>query len=109
VGSDRLLVDGIRQRATLRELKRLSGQTKVGVAFIHTVPDIAYTFYKERTNKNITIQDFLKIRESPVERETHGLIELADAVVYNWTGRILYDETIRSMMRHLGIRTVGQS
>ena len=50
-----------------------------------------------------SIQEFLDVRNAAVEAEVDDLITEADAVLYNWTGRLKYKKTIRSMMADLGI------
>jgi predicted NUDIX family phosphoesterase/dephospho-CoA kinase len=96
--SPRILIDGIRQRKTLEELKALASHVRVGILFVHTLPHIAYEFYSERDNRQpIAIQDFLRIREAPVEREVEGMIEIADAVLYNWKGRKQYSQVVHEV------------
>jgi predicted NUDIX family phosphoesterase len=95
---ERVLIDGVRQRSTLDALKRLAGRTRVGLVYIYTPPDVAYYFYALRSKKRVTIQDFLGIRDNPVEGEVEKLMSVADAVVYNWTGRLRYQAAIRNLM-----------
>ena len=98
--SDRVLIDGIRQGITLEQLRenlRKNGKS-VGLVFVYTPPDIAFRFYNSRQSAPVSIQDFLAIRESPVERETYDMIELADAVLYNWIGRPMYHSTVCEFM-----------
>jgi 8-oxo-dGTP pyrophosphatase MutT (NUDIX family) len=96
----RLLVDGIRQMSTLRELNSLADKRKmrVGKLFVHTPPDVAYSFYQGRSGVNLDIHDFLKLREAPVEREVYGMIGTADAVLYNWAGKPMYQAAVRRLM-----------
>ena len=98
--SDHVLIDGIRQCATLEKLRmnlRQDGK-RIGLVFVHTPPDIAFRFYNSRQPEPVSIQDFLTIRESPVERETYDMIGIADAVLYNWIGRPMYREIVRQFM-----------
>jgi hypothetical protein len=46
----------------------------------------------------------MKVREAPVETEVRKLIQVADAVLYNWNGRTEYRTAIRTLMRELGIQ-----
>lgn len=101
-GADRVLVDGIRQNATFESLQALAGQLRIGMIFVHTLPDIAYTFYQEREGKGCSIFDFLKVRNAKVESEVEAMISKADAVLYNWIGLTAYQRTIRKMVRDLG-------
>lgn len=103
ISSPRILVDGIRNLATLDHMKRLAEGRRVGLLYVHTLPDVAYRFYQKRTNRQITIHDFLRIRESPVEKEVARMITNVDAVLYNWTGRLGYRKAIRDLMRELAI------
>jgi predicted NUDIX family phosphoesterase/dephospho-CoA kinase len=96
--TDRVLIDGIRQRATLHELRKLAGTRRVGLLYIYTPPNVAYKFYKVRSRRRISIHEFLKVFDSPVEAEARGILEMADAVLYNWTGEPMYKDTIRRFM-----------
>ncbi len=101
----RVLIDGIRQKATLDELKRLAGSAKIGILFIHALPDVAYQFCKDRYEGIENIHDFLKIRDNPVERQIGGMIRYSDAVLYNWTGHTEYQEAIYQLMEAIGTYT----
>lgn len=96
--SGRVLVDGIRQRATLNCLRKLAGKLQVGVLYVHTLPDLAYKFYRAREQPRLSIFDFLERRNAEVERDVAGMISLADAVLYNWIGRAEYQQAIRDLM-----------
>jgi hypothetical protein len=54
------------------------------------------------------MDEFLALRGAPVEAEVEGLITMADAVLYNWTGRLQYRETIQALMAELGVTEVGR-
>lgn len=94
----RLLIDGIRQRATLDAVLDLAGRRRVAILFVHTPPDVAFEFYRARGDGVATIHDFLAIRDNPVEREVREMIGRSDAVLYNWTGRLSYRNTVRKLM-----------
>jgi hypothetical protein len=94
-----VLIDGIRQRATLEALRELAAPLGIGVLFVHTLPDLAYAFYRDREANGISIFDFLRVRNAPVEREVESLITEGDAVLYNWIGRQDYQQAIRTLMR----------
>lgn len=96
-----ILVDGIRNRSTLAELGEIVGRNRLALIYVHTPPDIAFRFYEKRLGQPVSIQEFVAVRESPVESEVVGMIEDADAVLYNWTGKMGYRQTIRAMMRDL--------
>jgi predicted NUDIX family phosphoesterase len=100
----RLLVDGVRQKATISSLRRLAPDLRIGIIFVHTPADLAYSFYSDRIAQGASMSQFLAVRTAPVEAEVEGLIAMADAVLYNWTGRLQYRETIKALMTALGIR-----
>src|SRR5207245_8871850 len=100
----RVRVDATRRRATLDHLRLLRGSLRVGILFIHTPPDIASTFYKARSPRFSSIHDFLRVRDSSVEREVEELIGLSDAVLYNWQGRNMYRRAVLQLMHAVGVR-----
>ncbi len=100
--AQRLLIDGVRQRATLESLRLLAGDRRMGVLFVHTPADQAFSFYASRIAQGATMSEFLSIRSAPVEAEVESLISFADAVLYNWTGKLQYRETIKALMAELG-------
>ena len=99
---NRILVDGIRHRKTLEELKNFAGDRKVGVLYVHTPFNIAFNFYRSRITRSIDIRDFLVVRDNPVEAEVNDLITVADVVLYNWKGRVQYRENLIKMMKEIG-------
>jgi predicted NUDIX family phosphoesterase len=100
--NQRLLVDGIRQRQTLLALKgHALRDQRVGVLFVHTTADVAFTLYRRR-EADIPFDDFIKLRSAAVEQEAASLIDLSDGILYNWTGRRDYRQTVRTLMRELG-------
>jgi len=102
--SDRVLIDGIRQESTLQRLKALAGRRRLGIAFVHTPPDVAFRFYVTRFPAQPQLEHFLRIREAPVELEAASkMISLADAVLYNWSGLDAYRTTVRHLMTNLGV------
>lgn len=87
IGADRILIDGIRHSSTLHRLKELKVRTRVGLLYVEATPDTAFSFYKQRERSTATMNDFLQVRESPVEKEVPNLFREADAVLFNWFGR----------------------
>jgi hypothetical protein len=71
--------------------------------FVQTPPDLAYLFYTQRGKQSASIDEFLAARVAQVEKEVDDLIETADAVLYNWTGKLDYRRAIRLMMQDLNI------
>ena len=100
---DRIVLDGLRQEATLECLKTMCNNLKIGIVFVQTPADLAFNFFFERTAKDATMSEFLTTREAAVEHEVESFISKADAVLYNWKGRCQYKETIRAMMEDLGV------
>lgn len=96
--SGKVLIDGIRQYATLRCLRKLAEKLQVGVLYVHTLPDLAYKFYRDREQSQTSIFDFLSLRNAEVERDVSSMISSADAVLYNWIGRSEYQRAIRELM-----------
>lgn len=103
VEHSRILVDGIRNRSTLIELEKIVGRNRLALIYVHTPGDIAFRFYENRLGRSASIHEFIAVRESPVESEVTGMIEDADAVLYNWTGKMGYRQTIQAMMQELGL------
>lgn len=102
-GTDRILIDGIRQRSTLEELRRLSVGRRIAHLYVHTPPDLAYDLYRRRENAGISVDEFFALRESPVESEANTFIEVADAVLYNWIGVSGYAQALDELMSDVGI------
>ena len=100
--SDRIVVDGLRQKTTLDCLKAMCCNRRIGIVFVQTSADLAFKFFVERFDQGATMSEFLAAREADVEQEVESFISKADAVLYNWTGTLQYRETIRAMMEQLG-------
>ncbi len=98
----RILIDGIRQPATLNELKRLADR-RVGIIFVHAPPNVAFQFYSERAGPAVTFADFLRLSEAPVEQGVKKMIGIADAVLYNWMGKSMYKEAVGKLMQNVGV------
>ena len=95
------LIDGIRQRETIQRLRELAAPTKVALMYVYTPPHIAYRFYEGRSGDDLSIDEFLKLYNSPVEADVKKLIVDADAILYNWTGKLHYERAIRKLMQEL--------
>ncbi|WP_158789130.1 HTH domain-containing protein [Granulicella sp. L46] len=94
-----VLIDGIRQRATVEALKKLAYPTKIALLFVYTPPHIAYEFYLGRGGLTVKIEKFLKLCDAPVEADIKKLIADADAILYNWTGKLKYEQAVRKLMQ----------
>src|SRR5205085_5379513 len=77
----RILVDGIRHRRTLDELRACVVGRRFGVLFVHTPPDVAFEFSRRRSPDVTSMADFLRLREADVEQEVGDLIALSDVVI----------------------------
>lgn len=103
----RVLIDGIRQRATLDALRSMAVDTRIGIIFVHTPADQSYRFYSSRIAQGASVSDFLAARSAQVESEVESLILYADAVLYNWTGQLQYRQTIHALMAELGTSEIA--
>lgn len=102
LGGGGVVVDGVRQLATLSQLRGLVGA--MGVIYVETPPDIAFRFYRLRLGGSpVNIQDFLLLRDAPVERDLGPMIREADAVLYNSFGVPRFREAIRRLLREAGL------
>lgn len=100
---DRVLIDGVRQHATLEHLRGGRCGSNIAVLYVFTPPDIAFSFYANRERQGISFEDYLAIRNAEVEREVPSMIGLADGVLYNWTGQAFHAATLRAMLDELDI------
>jgi hypothetical protein len=89
----RIVVDGIRQRATLAALRHLA-PIRVAVLYVHAPPDVALQLYNARSGASATMLEFARIREAPVEAEISSFLTIADAVLFSWEGRERYRELV---------------
>lgn len=101
IESSKILVDGIRHRATLSALHKYLPKVKIGLIYVHTLPDVAFRLYSRRENRDITFLEFLATRDARVEQDVEKLIGQADGVLYNWIGVEEYRKTIKSMFQIL--------
>jgi predicted NUDIX family phosphoesterase/dephospho-CoA kinase len=95
------LIDGIRQKEIIERLRDLAAPIKVALIYVYTPPHISYRFYEGRSGNNLSINEFLKLYNSPVEADVKKLIADADAVLYNWTGKLHYERAVRKLMQEL--------
>jgi predicted NUDIX family phosphoesterase len=102
LGSERVLIDGVRQRATLDALRGVS-QRSVGVMFVYAPPNVTFNFYSQREGAGVDIHAFLRVTGAEVESEVRRLISQSDAVIYNWAGKSMYKDAIRKLMNHVGV------
>lgn len=99
----RILIDGVRHRSTLDQLRQLVVGRRFGLLFVYTPPDVAFNFFRLRTGKRSSVFDFLKTRDAEVEEEVRKMIEVSDAVLYNWTGRLDFRRVLRRFLKELEI------
>jgi dephospho-CoA kinase len=98
----RIVVDGIRHRETLALLKEYS-EREVAVIYVQASPDIAYKLYTGRERMKISPGKFFELYGAPVERDVRYLIQDADAIIYNWTGKREYDVALDNLGTELGL------
>jgi dephospho-CoA kinase len=102
VEGPRVVVDGIRHRETLRFLKEYS-QRDVAVIYVQAAPDIAYKLYSSRERQSISPAKFFELYSAVVESDVRYLIQDADAIIYNWTGKDEYDAVLDELGTELGL------
>lgn len=96
-----VLVDGLRQKATISELRRQVAPERIALVYVYTPPNIAFQFYNLRADASVTIEQFLRLNDAPVESEIKKLIADADAILYNWSGKLEYEKAIRKFMQEV--------
>jgi hypothetical protein len=94
--SERVVVDGVRHRETLNSIKEFS-KRDVAVIYVQAAPDLAYQLYSKRENKSISPRAFFELYSASVEGDVRYLIQDADAIIYNWTGRSEYDAVLDAL------------
>lgn len=103
-GSSRYIVDGIRHLATFERLSdRLNKE--LGLIYIQTPPDVAYSMYRAREVKDeltFTYRDFLKIYDAPVETDISSLGRLAAIYVFNDFGIDAFRRTLDEVAFRMG-------
>ena len=102
VEGPRVVVDGIRHRETLRLLREHS-KREVAVIYVQASPDIAYKLYSSRERQNIFAGKFFELYSAPVESDVRYLIQDADVIIYNWTGKDEYDAVLDKLGTELGL------
>lgn len=95
------LIDGIRQKETIENLRALAAPITVALLYVYTPPHISYDFYRDRSGEPLSLETFLRLYNSPVESDVKKLIADADAILYNWTGKLSYERAVRSLMQEL--------
>jgi predicted NUDIX family phosphoesterase len=100
----RVLVDGVRQLATLDQLRieAASRSIRLGILFVSTAPDVAFSFYRQRESRRADMLAFLRVRDAEVEREVPLMLERADAVLFNWSGKDEYRATVHALLAAIG-------
>ncbi len=100
IKKDKIVVDGIRHRATLDALRVLVRPARIAVVFVHAAPDVALNFIRRREAiRSTTTKSLLEIYSAPVEHEVRQIISDADAVIYNWVGKQNYRKVVSDLMR----------
>jgi predicted NUDIX family phosphoesterase len=104
-GTDRVIIDGVRQLSTLRSLKA-TAQVPVAVLFVHAAPDLAFDLYLSRRKGGEPVHPdtFMRMLSAPVEGDVPFMISEADAVIYNWSGEAGYGKTLSALAEELGLR-----
>jgi hypothetical protein len=100
----RVIIDGVRQLETLEALKELSPR-KIASVFVYTPADIAYQLYliREADAPYLSLSDFMRIYNAPVESEVRLMIQESDAIIYNWFGLESYELVVEKLVAELGL------
>jgi predicted NUDIX family phosphoesterase/predicted kinase len=75
---ERVVIDGIRQAATLEHLRSARERRRVGVIYVETAPDLAWEFYRSREGLDLSARKFYELRAAPVEADVAKLIGQAE-------------------------------
>ena len=105
VDTDRIVIDGVRHRVTLEELRSQLGMP-LAVVFVHATPDLAYRFYSSREHRGrtkLSVSKFMALLNGPSELDVPNLITEADVVLYNWSGTSDLNEALAEMADELGL------
>jgi predicted kinase len=104
-GTNRVVIDGVRQLSTLRSLKATT-QVPVAVLFVHAAPDLAFDLYlgRRKGHEPVDPDTFMRMLSAPVESDVPFMISEADAVIYNWSGEAGYGKTLSALAEELGLR-----
>lgn len=97
--SSDFVIDGVRQRRTLRELREALNDLPLCVLFIDTLPEVALEFFRRRERPDIDVGEFFDLRAAAVEREVEDLVREADVVIHNWEGIEAYRSKIISVFK----------
>lgn len=101
--TDRVVVDGIRHKETLRLFRERISPRGTGVMYVRTTPDVGYRLFCEREGKDRSLHEFFERLSAPVETEVEEMIADSDVVLHNWTGVVRYKKTMDRLMRDVGI------
>jgi predicted NUDIX family phosphoesterase/dephospho-CoA kinase len=104
-GGDRVIIDGIRQLATLDAL-RMRSNGSLAVLFVYATPDLALRLYcrREGMDEADYESEFNEMIGAPVEADVQKMMNGADAVIYNWSGEANFEHAITSMARELKLK-----
>lgn len=97
MGPNRTIIDGIRHKATLDQLKNYA-PLPLAVVYVQTPPDVAFDLYRIREQSDVSLGDFMKLFNGPSESSVRYLINEADAVLYNWQGLDGYKKVINQFI-----------
>ena len=96
-GGQKILVDGIRHRRTIDKLRESVQDMPIALLYVHTPHHLAFNFFKEREQPNSSFLDFLEVRNAQVEEEIESLIDICDAILYNWAGIPAYEKAVHEL------------
>jgi len=105
IGSDRVVIDGVRHPETLAALRDRSADP-VALIYVYTPPDVAFDMYRYREtydDTNISFREFVELYNAPVEGRVKYILGDADVVLYNWLGYEQYHSVTIDMMKDIGV------
>jgi len=76
---------------------------EVAVIYVQAAPDIAYKLYSARERQSISPNKFFELYSAKAESDVRYLIQDADAIIYNWTGKDEYDAVLDGLGTDLGL------
>jgi len=103
VGTNRCIVDGIRNLSTYENLSARFGGD-VGLIFVQTPPDVAYEMYRAREVQGalaFSYREFLEVYDAPVESEIPSLGRRAQVYIYNSFGMEPFRRTLDTVAARL--------
>jgi 2-polyprenyl-3-methyl-5-hydroxy-6-metoxy-1,4-benzoquinol methylase/predicted NUDIX family phosphoesterase/dephospho-CoA kinase len=78
------VIDGLRYKKTLIELQKELGVKKIPLIYVESNRENQYRNFMSRENAEISVEDFTRIVEHPVESYISQFLEHADIFIFNF-------------------------